>query len=492
MQPRKHTSTKAWLAAALLAMPCALSAQPGPPDPVATTTNGIREMGFKLFQTLHENDTTGDPIAISPMSIAEAMTLVTLGSEKETTDELASLYLPAGSQISGKALLLANGVKSLRTQLLDFSAKSRDTFVYTSANSLIGNSNPAIDFQYKPQFAQQARDFYGAEVSAYDFRDPATLPAINKWVASKTNDRIKDLITSLEDRDSAILVNATFTKGKFAIHFDLMEDGEYTTAKGTKVPASFLTKSETMGYTENADAKVFSFNVEADPSDPQAMRSQIALDTIVPTSGDLKDLVKKLSGSTYAAWVASLQKKYIKLTMPAGKVEPKESVKLAKVFQAAPFNILRPFSGKDAQFAPIGSVAGETNLFIGDVLTKTFHEMTPFGFEAAAATAVVMRSLATSAPEAPPVPQVHAIRGPSIQVVRHIPTGTPLFITTYDAPKEYTQDEIADLVAEGHKNSRALSAYTKAGGIWVTYQDGKTVVALTGENGRVLKVLKTL
>ncbi|MBY0371448.1 hypothetical protein K2X33_12225 [bacterium] len=490
MKIRNLASNTAWLAAAVIALPGALSAQPRP-DPTAITTNGIREMGFKLFQTLHENDTTGDPIAISPLSIAEAMTMVTLGSEKETTDELASLYLPKGSTWPGKAGLLAAGVKNLRTQLLDFAAKSDGNFVYTSANSLIGNSNPQIDFKYRPQFVQQAKDLYGAQVSAYDFQSPGTLKTINDWVASKTNDRIKDLITELNEDDSAILINATFTKGKFAQHFSKMSEGEYTTAKGTKTPATFLTKTEHMGYVKNADAEIFSFKVEADKNNRKAVRDQIALDTIVPVSGDLKGLVKKLTGSNYAAWVASLQTKEIELTMPAGKVEPKGAVKLAKVLQDAPFNVQRPFSDENAQFNLLGSVRGEANLYISEVLTKTFHEMTPFGFEAAAATAIMVARATSALPGGSSVEQ-HTISGPSIQVVRHIPTGTPLFITTYDAPKEYTEAETVELIAEGNKNVRYLYSETKNGVIRVAYDNGKTVIALTDPKGKVKKVLKTL
>ena len=56
-----------------------------------------------------------------------------------------------------------------------------------------------------------------------DFGDEAAArKAINDWVESKTNDKIKELITEgiLDDLTKLVLVNAIYFKGNWAQQFD--------------------------------------------------------------------------------------------------------------------------------------------------------------------------------------------------------------------------------------------------------------------------------
>ena len=77
-----------------LTLGLALGALPlvaAPSKSAASTANGIRDFGFGLFKSIY--DAKGkEPVAISPLSIAEAMTLVSIGSEAETREELEALF----------------------------------------------------------------------------------------------------------------------------------------------------------------------------------------------------------------------------------------------------------------------------------------------------------------------------------------------------------------------------------------------------------------
>src|SRR5690606_31040040 len=137
------------------------------------------------------------------------------------------------------------------------------------------------------------------------------------------------------------------------------------------------------------------------------LTDQIALDILVPKGGDLAALVKSLDGEYYDEVVSKLEERLVELTIPAGTVKQSEAAKLKDVLKADPFRLVRPFSDRDAQFARLGSVVDERNLYISDILPKAYRELTPFGFEAAAATAVVFAR--ESAVIRPPQAEKHKV-----------------------------------------------------------------------------------
>ena len=148
-------------------------------DAKAITTEGMKRFGFTLLQKAYAGRQK-DPIAISPFSISEALVLATSGSEKETNQQMCSVFLtPAILQQGASSGLLVEGVSSLRRDLTDYAKRSKDAFVFTSANSLVGNSNSKVQFKYEPAFKQLAAEKFGASVVDYDFMDPATLAKVN-------------------------------------------------------------------------------------------------------------------------------------------------------------------------------------------------------------------------------------------------------------------------------------------------------------------------
>ncbi len=452
--------------------------------PSASTTQaaqGIRSFGFSLFRSLY-NEKGSEPVAISPLSIAEAMTLATVGSEKKTLTQLEGLF--PGT----RSATMVSGIGSLRASLKKYAAESNGAFEFTSANALWGNSNPDLGFSFKPGFLRTAGSAYGAKLTTENFKDPATVGNINAWVAANTKNKITKLVGQLGEEDVAVLLNAIYAKGKFAKHFGVIKEGDYTGANGKTVPASYLGGDSYVGYHDDADLTAISlaigdFNSKA-PSD------QIALDILVPKSGDLDKLVGQLDGAYYADVVSKMKPQEVDLSIPAGKVEQGEPLSLVNALKAAPFRVLKAFDREQAEFSLLGETKRKYRLFISDVVTKTFYEVTPFGFEAAAATAVTFAA-ATSVSEPPPAVRVE---GPSIHVVRHVPTGTPLFITVYDSPVLYDEAKLIELMEEGAKSDRILIAETAAGTIRVDrdYTAKTSKIVLTDKDGNVIKVLKNL
>lgn len=450
---------------------------------------GIRNFGFSTFRALY-NAKGKEPLAISPMSISEAMTLATQGSEDETRTELEDLWLTAKARTAGAtADTLANGIMEIRQSLLDHAAASHGTFEYTSANALWGNNNPEYKFEFAPDFLKVATKSYGAKLTEEDFADAQTLKNINDWVSKTTNGKITELLAKLDTDDVAVLLNAIYAKGKFLQHFPETVEANYTDAKGASQTATFLKNQSHIAFFEDKNIKAFSIPIGS--NDAGAPASEITLDIFTAKTGNLKDLVGKLDGVSYTKAVAGMKPTDMKLLIVAGKVEQKEAISLKGIFSKNPFNLVRTFDKENAQFGLLGSTVAERNLYINDIATKTFYEVTPFGFEAAAATAV--RFASAGAIGTPP--PTHKLDSASVHIIRHIPTGTPLFISVYDSPQLYSEARIVELVEEGLKVGRYLRGHVK-GGMITSYEDsktGKTSIVLQDEKTyNVIKTYKVL
>lgn len=461
-------------------------------DPKAATASGMREFGFKLFQALHASDVK-ENIAVSPLSITEALVLTMQGADGDTKLALEELLVGKSGTKSGidRAVLLA-GIKGLRADLQNFANKSKESFVFSSASALWANTNEDIGFKFKPGFLQLAEKEFGAKLNAEDFAKPAAVKNINDWVLGKTNKRIDKLVEQLGEDDVAVLLNAVYAKGKFSRPFLDVSEGPYRDAKGNPSTVSYLTKSDSIGFAEDKEVRLFSFNAEQAPDERGAMRNQIAVDILSSQDGKLDTLVHALNGDRYKKLVDGIALKNIKLTIAAGKVEQAQALKLKPRLTAKPFAMTLPFSPAAARFTSMGDTKNKENLYISDILTKMFYEVTPFGFEAAAATAVMMAR--ETAVAEPPKYTPYSVETASVHVIRHIPTGAPLFITVYDSPKLYKQEELITFAEEGAKTGQWLSATTKEGVVRAVYDDASKdyVVALTDASGKVLKTLKAL
>jgi len=450
-------------------------------NPYTVTTNGIKDFGFQLFQALYEAKEK-DPVALSPLSVTEAVTLAMHGANGDTLNELEGLLYP--NQAKRKHFGIGRdtytfGLGRLRDDLNNFSKVSDGAFIFNSANSLWANNNEGTQFEFTPQFLKTAGDQFGATLEKRDFADEKTVDEVNDWVATETKGKIKKLLSELKADDVAIILNAIYAKGNFKNHFDTVYPGQYTNEDGTTERVSFMKqKAEGLDFYQDDVVNVYSLKVEKKSAWKPEERNQIALDVIVPRNGKLGELVAKLNAGYYSKIVDGLRGKNIELTLPAGKVEQENAAKLKKLLIKKPFSVVLPFSDSSADFKALGREINDRRIYIADILTKAFYEMTPFGFEAAAATAVVFaRETAILVPTGF---EKHVVKSASLHVIRHVPTGTPLFIIEYDSPKIYNESELIDLVVEGHKHSNRLQAEVEDGTLMVVYdrRSGKQILAV--------------
>lgn len=251
--------------------------------------------------------------------------------------------------------------------------------------------------------------FFQAVVQALDFDDPAAADTINAWVAEKTHGLIKEIVEKpINPMLVMFLINAVYFKGDWTWQFDKgrTSDGTFHAPEGERTVRMMYQKGK---FRVIGGEKFAAIDL---PYGHELFRMTILL----PDPGvSVDDLVSAMTGENWAAWKAELAQapeREIDVYLPRFELEWKSSLKqvLSAMGMAEAFDpALADFTGMVA--------AGE--LFISDVLHKTYVRVDEKGTEAAAVTSVEMG--ATSIPES------FRVDRPFVFVIHDLHSGAILF-----------------------------------------------------------------
>jgi len=307
--------------------------------------NIVNKFGSELFKPLLSSN-PGENVFFSPVSIAAAMSMVRMGTTPSSSGEKElDTYLPCAGNVLRK---LAN---ELEMETDDVQTKF--------ANSLW--MSEILNPSYKEQMLR---------LNAFTERLPETAEPINKWVEGQTNGLIKDLLDKIHPDTIAILVNAVYFRGLWALQFSPEEttDHPFELANGKKENCRMMSLIKNVLYRESpsgAKSVKLSYGKSGD---------FYAVLTL-PPKGMEPNPYDKVSS-------AEFEMRKVGVRLPRFKVEFQSSVK----------ETLRTI-GIDAIFTQLGMLKGmcpRDDVFIGDVVHKAVLEVDENGTKAAAATAVLV------------------------------------------------------------------------------------------------------
>jgi len=390
----------AWVGEARGAKPAAAATE-------KAITEGNNRFGLELY---HQIAPKKGNLFFSPSSIHTALAMTYAGARGNTAAEMArTLHYGKGEEYFG-----AYGGLIDRT-----AAGKKAKYELNIANALWLQE----DKPFLPPFLALNQRHFGAGLFDVDFkrRFEAARGDINKWVADRTKQKIKDLLPagSLNALTRMVLTNAIYFKGDWASQFKKAStrpmDFHVTADKKTR--AQMMYQSGKFGYTETPDAQALKM-----PYDGKDLSMVVLLPKKVDALGSLE---KSLTTGSLAAMIGRLRRpRKVRVFFPRFKMEYKMKMKpiLAKMGMPEAFGGKADFSG----------MTGSQDLFISDVYHKAFVKVDEKGTEAAAATAVVMR-LRSAAPSRP---LVFKADHPFLFLIRHEKTGQILFLGRVTEPKE--------------------------------------------------------
>jgi serpin B len=309
----------------------------------------------------------------SPFSIRAGLAMAQAGARDETAVEMREA-LSSSSSDEAMHVGFAETVQRLN-------AAGRGEYEMAVANSLWGQDGAPL----QPEFSNLIARHYSGDMNLVDFRRgaEAARATMNRWVADKTRQKIRELIPSggLDVDTYLVLVNAVYFKGRWVLPFRKADslDKPFHLEGGGKVQTPMMHQQKYMRYMQGGGYQA----VDLDYSG-----GDLSMLVFLPDRTDgLLDLEKTLSARMLHDCVEQMSTREVKLFLPRFKITW-GTVNLSD--QLRVLGMPLAFSRFQANFSGINGHAppDEDSLFLSSVFHKAFIETNEEGTEAAAATAV--------------------------------------------------------------------------------------------------------
>lgn len=360
---------------------------------------------FSLFKQINGKEKKGENIFISPLSVSMALSMAMNGAEGKTEREMLHAL-----ELSGFSVKQINtGYQTLIERL-----SSRDKTVEVNiANSIWYRD----DFDVKKVFLGTNKLYYDAEVKALDFKAPQAEKMINNWVAEKTNEKITEIVKKIPPEMVMYIINAIYFNGSWTEKFDkeLTKEKEFFKIDGSAIPCQMMKQSRKFKYLETDDLQAVELYY--------GERSYSMTILLPKEKAGIDKLVSQFNQENWTEWKRGFRSKKGTVELPKFKLEYK--IKLKEILKD--MGMKSAFSRSEADFSSLS----EHEIWIDEVLHKTFVRVDEEGTEAAAVTSVGMAT--TSFDPSPPFEMI--IDHPFLFAIRDVDSGALLFIGKVMEPK---------------------------------------------------------
>jgi serpin B len=375
---------------------------------ITTVVEGNTAFAFDLYQKIKERPGN---LFFSPYSISTSLAMASAGAKGQTEIEMTNTL---HFQLSREKTDSAFG--ELGKRLNQIERWNRITL--KTANGLWAQSGHS----FTKHFLETARQGYNAEIQQVDFQQSADIEKkIDHWVAHQTEQKIKTAMNEAQlSRDvRLVLCNAIYFKGKWKTQFK---------QRDTKPKPFYINQTETIEVPmmyQKADFKMtYSDDMTVDMLELPYSGNDLSMIILLPirdsvaderAENDLVALEKNLTAGNLRAWLTKLDRAELdKVHVYFPRFTTSQSFELTKELKSlgmnSAFNEAADFSGMN----------GTTNLFISDVLHKSFVEVNEAGTTAAAITYEIVKTKGMDGR--------FVVDHPFIFLIRENATGSILFI----------------------------------------------------------------
>ena len=310
---------------------------------------------ISLFNQLNKKNKDNN-LTISPLSIFQALSLVTNGAKGETQNELLKF-------LDNKEMEEINLINSNILSII------KDNSSLEIANAIMSKLSPL------PTFIKIAKEIYSSEIQPLN-----NVQQINKWCDTKTHGKIKKIIDKLESNIFMVILNAVYFKGQWINQFskDLTIKKPFYNfnSKKNEIKVDTMINTEYFSYYEDSNLKAIELPFKKD-----SMSSLIILPNDNININDFIDILDKDNEYIYTI-IDNLKYLKVHIEMPKFEIEYKESLK--KVIMDMGVNLA---FNNNADFS---NIRNQNDLLIDDIIHKTYLKVNEDGTEAAAVTIIEM------------------------------------------------------------------------------------------------------
>jgi serine protease inhibitor len=354
----------------------------------------LAQFNFQLLQTIKSDDN----VLLSPLSVMIALTMTANGADNATLHQMQQVL---GNQLS---------IDELNGYLLTYldQLPSGKLYKFTFANSIWFNDDEQR-LKVEPTFLQTNADYFHAEIYQSPF-DGTTTKAINNWVATHSDNMIKKIIDEVTDDMVMILLNALVFDAQWEVIYNKSDinDGIFTDEQQSTYNVQFMRSSE-QTFVENELLTGF---IKPYKDNKYSFVAMLPKDGV-----ELQQLIK-MSGNDYLELIRHQETTNVVAVMPKFSYAYETSLRENLIG----LGMTDAFSGT-ADFSRLGQ-STNGNIYISDVIHKTFITVNERGTKAGAVTMVVMKDTAISEEK------TVTLDRPFLYAIIDNQTSLPLFIGT--------------------------------------------------------------
>ncbi len=360
------------------------------------------DFAIRLFQASNKGE---ENVLISPLSVLYALAMTANGATDETLAQMESV--------------LGMTRKDLNSYLYTYmnSLPQGEKYKLSVANSIWFRDDKRLTV--KEEFLQTNADYYGAQIYKAPFNDD-TVKDINGWVNEHTDGMIPDIIEKISPQAIMYLINALAFDAEWSVPYTerQVQEGDFKAENGTTQKMEFMNSTERY-YLKDDMATGFIKKYAG---------YEYAFVALLPNENvTLEDYVNSLDASKLYSMLCNPESPDVWASMPKFTVE--YEIEMSQILKA--MGMTEAFDEAGADFSDLGkSKAG--NIYISQVIHKTFIEVAEQGTRAGAVTAVEMGDNGGTLTE---IKKVYLTR-PFLYMLVDCENNVPFFIGTFTGVSE--------------------------------------------------------
>ena len=379
----------------------ASSLSPSSTPDQAALVEGSNAFAADLYAQLGRRDGN---LFFSPESISTAFAMAYAGARGQTASEIAATF---------HFTLPQNRLHPAAGALLGDLNSPHTAYQLHVADALWAEK----DFNFLEDYLKLTSTNYGAGLRRVDFKgEPeAVCGAINHWVEEKTENKITNLLPpgSVDTSTRLVLTNAIYFKGDWEKQFEksATADGDFHVSAAESVKAPLMHLESRFSYFEQPQFQALAIPYKT---------GELSMIVLLPRERTgLPALEKTMTPANLRTWLGELSgsSKAI-LTLPKFKMT--QDFELGGMLSA--MGMPDAFEKARADFS---GMTGKRDFWIGAAVHKAYIDVNEEGTEAAAATGIVMQTMAMAVQQ-PPI--VFRADHPFVFLIRDNRSGGILFM----------------------------------------------------------------
>jgi serpin B len=359
-------------------------------------SSAVADFSVKLFQSSASADTS---TLLSPLSVLCALAMTANGAKNETLTQMEDVF--------GLSVPALN--EYMHTYLEHLSSSDKCKFNIADSIWFKDDSGLTVD----PDFLKTNADYYGASIYKAPF-DESTLKGINNWVDDHTGHMIPEILDSISPNAVMYLINALAFDAEWQTIYTetQIQDGTFTAESGETQDVKMM-HGEEHQYLDDGSATGFIKYYAG---------QKYAFAALLPNEDvPIHDYIASLTGEGLMSTLENAQSVPVNTVIPKFKSE--SSLEMSDILKS--MGMTDAFDPDSADFAGLGQSKNE-NIFIGEVLHKTYIAVDERGTKAGAATAVAMNATSALADQ----PKAVYLDRPFVYLLIDCETNLPIFIGT--------------------------------------------------------------